>query len=301
MEESIVSMCDNGRDNDTPLKQVVDLCSLLAGKGLQFSISVRIKNSFVFSLKSEKSGPSQGKRRSPSYGRRQERRKLLRKKTDPSPEEPMETRETNNDCSLNLSPNPDSALFGNREEAEEESSSAGSEDVSVNEGGSDATGRDSAPEIEQQEEVEPSRGGHWTTVTSRRLGGQRSPIAISNNRGQPSPALSQRPHRIIRIMDAWTNQYGQSGRKNRDHYLTPQVTVYAPADATDAEVAAAVHSVDLSRLRWITGIECYEFCRKPGQLLGNSAIKKLMKANSLPDYVELQNECLAIQQMHNCK
>ena len=58
MEDSIDSMCDNGCDNDTPLKQVVDLCSLQAGKGLQFSISVRIKNSFVFSLKSEKSGPS---------------------------------------------------------------------------------------------------------------------------------------------------------------------------------------------------------------------------------------------------
>ena len=66
MEDSIDSMSDNGCDNDTPLKQVVELCSLLAGKGLQFSISVRIKNSFVFSLKSEKSGPSQGTRRSPS-------------------------------------------------------------------------------------------------------------------------------------------------------------------------------------------------------------------------------------------
>ena len=45
----------------------------------------------------------------------------------------------------------------------------------------------------------------------------------------------------------------------------------------------------------------YEFCRKPGQFLGNSAIKKLMMANSLPDYVELQNEFLAIQQKHNSK
>ena len=32
----------------------------------------------------------------------------------------MESRETNNDCSLDLSPNPDSNLFGNREESEEE-------------------------------------------------------------------------------------------------------------------------------------------------------------------------------------
>ena len=164
---------------------------------------------------------------------------------------------------------------------------------------SDATGRDSAPEIEKQEEVEPSREGHWTTVTSRRSGGQRSPIANSNNRGQPSPALSQRPHRIIRILDGWTNQYGQCGRKNRDHYLTPHVAVYAPGDVTDAEVADAVHSVDYSRLRWIKDLfQCYEFSRE-GQFLGNYSIKRLMKANSLPDYVELQNEYLAVQQRHN--
>ena len=61
MEDSIDSISDNGCDNDTPLKQVVQLCSIL---GLQFSISVRIKNSFAFSLKSEKSNPPQGKRRS---------------------------------------------------------------------------------------------------------------------------------------------------------------------------------------------------------------------------------------------
>ena len=74
------------------------------------------------------------------------------------------------------------------------------------------------------------------------------------------------------------------------------------ADATDAEVAAAVHIVDVSRLRWIKELyECFELSREPGQFLGNSAIKKLMMANSLPDYVELQNEYLAIQQMHNCK
>ena len=138
----------------------------------------------MFSLKSEKSGPSQGKRRSPSYARRQERRKLLRKKTDPFPEEPMESRETTNNGSLDLSPSPDNVLFGNREESEEESSSAESEDDSEKEGGSDATIRDSAPETEQQEEVEPSRGDHWTTVTPRRLGRQSFPITNSNNRKQ---------------------------------------------------------------------------------------------------------------------
>ena len=51
--------------------------------------------------------------------------------------------------------------------------------------------------------------------------------------------------------------------------------VYAPADATDAEVAAAVHSADVSRIRWIRELyACYEFSREPGQFLGNCAIKK---------------------------
>ena len=76
---------------------------------------------------------------------------------------------------------------------------------------------------------------------------------------------------------------------------------------TDAEVAAAVHNADISRLRWIKEFynynrsEVWEFSSEPKQFLGNSAIKKLMMANSLPDYVELQNKFLAIQQNHNCK
>ena len=132
-------MSDNEGDSDTPLKQVVQLCSKLAEKGLRFSISVRIKNSFEFTLKSESPKPHQGKKRSPSYVRRQERRQLLRKKTESFPEEPMESRQTNNDCSLNLSPHPDSGLFGNREESEEEESSSADSNDSVSEASSDAS------------------------------------------------------------------------------------------------------------------------------------------------------------------
>ena len=106
----------SGEGYGTPLKQCMDLVSLLAGKGLKFSISVKIENSFVFQLKSEDAAEApKVNKRSPSYKRRQERRKLLRKKTDSFPEKPMEPREINNDCSLDLSPNPDSGLFGNRE------------------------------------------------------------------------------------------------------------------------------------------------------------------------------------------
>ena len=38
MEDSILSMSDNEGDSDTPLKEVVQLCSMLAGKGMQISI-----------------------------------------------------------------------------------------------------------------------------------------------------------------------------------------------------------------------------------------------------------------------
>ena len=76
---------------------------------------------------------------------------------DSFPEEPMEpretARETNNDCSLDLSTNPDSGLFGNREESEEESIAAESENDSEKEDGSDASSRDP---------VEPEEGDNWT-------------------------------------------------------------------------------------------------------------------------------------------
>ena len=92
MEFSSNSMTDNSFDKDNPLKQVLQLCSTLAGKGCDFSISVKIRDCFSFSLKSGKPQPQQAKKRSPSFYRRQERRRLLRKKNkDLSLEEPRET------------------------------------------------------------------------------------------------------------------------------------------------------------------------------------------------------------------
>ena len=83
--------------------------------------------------------------------------------------------EPSNDCSLDLSPNPDSGFFGNREESEEESSSAESENDSEKEDGSDASSRDP---------VEPEEGDNWTPVTPRvrRPVGPRVSIVNSYNR-----------------------------------------------------------------------------------------------------------------------
>ena len=59
MEFSSNSMSDNSFNKDNPLKQVLQLCSTLAGKGCDFSISVRIRDCFSFSLKSGKPQPQQ--------------------------------------------------------------------------------------------------------------------------------------------------------------------------------------------------------------------------------------------------
>ena len=132
MEFSSNSMSDNSFDKDNPLKQVLQLCSSLAGKGCDFSISVRIRDCFSFSLKSGKPQPHKAKKRSPSFYRRQERRRLLKKKNiDPSLEQPRETfqaKEKDTD-SLDINPHPDIDLFGLKENSEQELDSSDSGSV----------------------------------------------------------------------------------------------------------------------------------------------------------------------------
>ena len=235
MEDSINSLSDNEGDNDTPLKQVVQLCSMLAEKGMQFSISVRIKNSFQFSLKSESPKPHQGKRRSPSYVRRQERRKLLRKKTDSFPEEPMESRETNKDCSLDLSPHPDSGLFGYREESEEESVSAKSE-ADGSESGEDSDANEESSDASSEDPVEPGEGEDWTPVTSRRRGSGRVP--------SPTPIVWQK-----HIVKTRANLC-----MSRSTSLFHTVTVYARDDAAFADIYSAVEGADFRKIKTIQGL-----------------------------------------------
>ena len=106
---------------------------------------------------------------------------------DSFPEELMEPTETNNDCSLDLSPNPDSGLFGNQEVSEEESSSAESENDSQKEDGSDASSRDP---------VEPEEVDNWTPVTSRRQGAERVPSRSPLQSGGASTSSSSPPRRV---------------------------------------------------------------------------------------------------------
>ena len=142
---------------------------------------------------------------------------------DSFPEEPMEpretARETNNDCSLDLSTNPDSGLFGNREESEEESSSAESENDPEKEDGSGS-----------RDPVEPEEGDNWTPVTSRRR--SPSPIRWSKH--------------IIRVRSNFFNP--------RSAKLYNKVTVYARDDAALADIESAMHEHDFGKIKSIQGL-----------------------------------------------
>ena len=88
--ENHTGQSGNFPKEDPPLKLIVDLCSHLADMGLEFQISLKIKDSLQFSLRSDNkaSGQSAGgkRRRGASYRRRQMRRRaayLEKKRASP--------------------------------------------------------------------------------------------------------------------------------------------------------------------------------------------------------------------------
>ena len=88
--ENHTGQSGNFPKEDPPLKLIVDLCAQLADMGLEFQISLKIKDSLQFSLKSDNkaSGQSAGgkRRRGASYRRRQMRRRaayLEKKRASP--------------------------------------------------------------------------------------------------------------------------------------------------------------------------------------------------------------------------
>ena len=96
MESSTGVNSIKGDNGAAALKHCVDLVNMLAGRGPSFSISVKIENSFVFQLQSGKEAATASKKtkRAPSYKRRQERRKLLKKKLDTIREKSVNTSDT---------------------------------------------------------------------------------------------------------------------------------------------------------------------------------------------------------------
>ena len=196
MENPTGAICDT--DYKSLINQCLEICSALKDKGCKFSLSLRLGSSFNFSLSSEGCSPEATKktRRSPSYLRRQTRRRaaflerkkklpladvvtptthnnqgcrqggvtLLDKKTASSWQTAASEVETvvDNDCSVDLNPNPTHP----RGSAESMESIDSDENVfdfksnQVNEHGETLITlpcKDSAPEIEQQEEVEPPK------------------------------------------------------------------------------------------------------------------------------------------------
>ena len=140
MENPTGAICDT--DYKSLINQCLEICSALKDKGCKFSLSLRLGSSFNFSLSSEGCSPEATKktRRSPSYLRRQTRRRaafLERKKKLPLADVVTPTTHNNqacrqggatlldkktasswqtavseveivvdNDCSLDLNPNP---------------------------------------------------------------------------------------------------------------------------------------------------------------------------------------------------
>ena len=77
--ENHTGQSGNFPKEDPPLKLIVDLCSHLADMGLEFQISLKIKDSLQFSLRSDNKASGQSaegkRRRGASYRRRQMRRR----------------------------------------------------------------------------------------------------------------------------------------------------------------------------------------------------------------------------------
>ena len=101
MESPTDSTCDT--DYKSLVNQCLEICSALKDKGCKFSLSLRLGSSFNFSLSSEGCSPEATKRprRSPSYLRRQNRRRaafLERKKKLPLADEVTPTTYDNQVC-----------------------------------------------------------------------------------------------------------------------------------------------------------------------------------------------------------
>ena len=101
MENPTDSICDT--DYKSLVNQCLEICSALKDKGCKFSLSLRLGSSFNFSLSSEGCSPEATKktRRSPSYLRRQTRRRaafLERKKKLPLADVVTPTTHNNQGC-----------------------------------------------------------------------------------------------------------------------------------------------------------------------------------------------------------
>ena len=217
------------------------LCSELVKQGCKFSFSLKLEESFSFTLSSEKAVPRGTRKRPPSYQRRQLRRKteLLQRRTefrrtneaaedidndgrrqegaDLLDKKMVSSRQTateENNSSLDLGPYLVRGLVGDSNESEKESDDSESEEGS--------SGSQDDPE-----------GDQWTPVTHK----MRSPK-------RPSTPTMQKY--IIRTHNPF--------------YRTANVAVFAPDDTVYADIANAVEGGNMQKLKQIPRLfETYEY------------------------------------------
>ena len=193
----------------------LNFCSTLRDRGCKYSFSLKLGHGFDFSLASEECPPKQAKKRSPSYRRRQERRRAdyLQKQSKSSHDKeatasgsPNQDRTTAEAEQLNLCPTPvhtrysigsmdseeDDATMENactntlaeksEDRALQNQSDTNSKESDVHgsdtEGGSDASSAESSSDEGGSDATTEDPESHWEQVSSRRgrgLPGRRQP------------------------------------------------------------------------------------------------------------------------------
>ena len=220
-------------------------CRALEDRGCSYSFSLRLGQSFNFSLKSEKGvSPKPKPKRSPSYLRRQIRRRqdFLQKKSVPSPRnidavprhnQPSQSEDAGveNSCHSNLSASPEGSVQSGDYDAIQQWASDGIRDGrSPTEGvkvTSDNIGAGSNTPLSLcPKPVYPkkSEGSVDTDVMEEEI-----PRMIPDRSSWAKPLLSDHKHSIF-------TKYGE------------ELVVFAPP------VSPTARSPELSRLRWIGGI-----------------------------------------------
>ena len=270
--------------NEFLFKECVAFCNALTEKGCKYSFSLKLGQSYEFTLKSEMCTPPKAKKRSPSYLKRQLRRKeaFLKKRTDFLPEpagvaqghskEEPEGEVTRSPPYLDLCPKP---KFPRQSEGSVDSSAT--EDDAVQQSTADVSTESPSIRLfhpENEEEVlqagsvdkeEPDKGAEWARVARRRQIPDARPVNLSPNsagatRQAGVPVIADKKHR--------RSQWSPKRRSDfRDHWVTRQirgtpdsVLVRAPPDAAFADIERAVLKFDFTKIKKIPGImNGYEF------------------------------------------
>ena len=222
-----------------------ELCSSLTSQGNKFSFSLKLEGSFSFSLQSENAvSPRTKKRRSPSYMRRQQRRKanLLEKRSGSSQAEKAagnqqpEAAAVDTSSPLNLCPKPVyPRILGSVEtedeydEIQEWAAGGTVTEMSVlasHSGPENKEEGQDAGSVDRVQEEPPV-----TPVTQRRL--------TIDSQGRATPLRTDRKH----IVDT-------SSFRNGGAFQRRIVTVFAPAGVTYDEIVKAMEpSFDCRYLR----------------------------------------------------